>query len=346
MNEETRQDAGRNGEAEPMGEDGSASTAPAAADQVEAEPLLLPIDVWGPDSSLSSWGGPSGWGTRPERGPDWYASPEREQSQAKFIAAVGAGAMLVVLAVLALVLGITGSVWNSDVVTAVAPLTLAIAAGVCALVAWVVRSKARATFSRRAEDERFESLRRRSAALAQQASDGNDPEELTKLITVNRQQMEGYQALTRGQAKTSYRWSQAALGVGLLALIGGVLVTLSTSGVANKTAVAGLTAIAGALSSYVARTYLRIYERTLQQLNFYFRQPLVTSYILTAERVANKIKQKDRHDDMIAAIIDESLKAAAGPPSSAGDSADAPSLRERVTKKLQGEQTPSDGDER
>ena len=67
-----------------------------------------------------------------------------------------------------------------------------------------------------------------------------------------------------------------------------------------------MTAIGSVVAGFISNTYLRVYERTLVQLNFYFQQPLVTSYVLTAERLADKMTGSQR-DDAQKQIIDRVL---------------------------------------
>ena len=52
--------------------------------------------------------------------------------------------------------------------------------------------------------------------------------------------------------------------------------------------------IGGALSGFLSRTYIRVYERALQQLNQYFNQPLLNSYLLSAERIIGEMSVEAR----------------------------------------------------
>jgi hypothetical protein len=94
--------------------------------------------------------------------------------------------------------------------------------------------------------------------------------------------------------------------VGLGVVIAGALGAVLADPAPAKAAAAGLAAIAAAIAGFIARTYLRIYERTLSQLNYYFEQPLVTSYVLTAERLIDKMSQ-ERRDDAVEKVIEQLL---------------------------------------
>jgi Cyanobacterial TRADD-N associated 2-Transmembrane domain len=161
------------------------------------------------------------------------------------------------------------------------------------------RQEARAKFYERQE---------RAARLGvdEALEEVQDVTDLPGLLRFNRRQMEAYESLTRRQAASSYRLSHIALAIGFALVVGGGAAAITASGTAAKVSAAGLAAIAAAVSGFLARTYLRIYERTLLQLNFYYEQPLVSSYVLTAERLVDKMGS-DRRDDSLSRIIEELL---------------------------------------
>jgi hypothetical protein len=149
---------------------------------------------------------------------------------------------------------------------------------------------------------RFE--QRLASARAEQALEQlTSAMELKDLLQINRKQMQAYDALARGQAASSYRVAQIAITVGLLVLVGGSIVAIAAQDETTKITTAALTASGGAIAGYIGRTFLRTYERALEQLNFYFEQPLVTSYILTAERVSETMSAA-RRDDIREKIVE------------------------------------------
>jgi MFS family permease len=195
--------------------------------------------------------------------------------------------------------------------------------GVLALVWHGLHASAVRDFEERREQERKEALRaaRDEALPAAEA-------ELTRLVTANRALLDEYQRPVRAQARTSYTFAQGAIFVGLLVLVGGVIITLTANDPSARLSVAGLTAVGAALSGYIARTYLRVYERAQHQLNFYFREPLITSYLLNAERLAEKLPPGEgrnrAHMEMVLQIVhglggvgDELLPKTAAPESPA-----------------------------
>jgi len=63
----------------------------------------------------------------------------------------------------------------------------------------------------------------------------------------------------------------------------------------------------GGLSAFLGRTYIHVYERSLQQLNEYFDQPLLNSYLLSAERIIDGMDERYR-DRAYGAVIDRLLE--------------------------------------
>ena len=257
---------------------------------------------------------PSTAGTYPSIAPSlgswldelWWESPERLEGVTQFRLWAGCAFAAAVASAGVVLLGVFQVVWSSPLVTFLLTSVGTLASAGCAVNATRVRVQARAKFVKRSSAETI-------PPSSQPSATGAGREELRELIKVNREDMGRYQTLTQNQATTSYRWSLAALGAGLAVLIGGIVVVISATGTADKAAVAGLTGISGALASYVARTYLRIYERTLQQLNFYFQQPLVTSYLLAAERVTHEVDSPPDKHKIRVKIIEQALDAAAQP---------------------------------
>ena len=126
---------------------------------------------------------------------------------------------------------------------------------------------------------------------------------LGRLLEANRDVLRAYQEPVRRQAESSYLFAQIALAIGLCVLIAGILLALLVNDDTSKTVAAGLTAIGGALSGYIGRTYLRVYDRAQQQLNYYFEEPLITSYFLNAERVAERLDGVEQ-DNALKTIVE------------------------------------------
>jgi hypothetical protein len=244
------------------------------------------------------------WGT----GPFWHSPEWRRRRVLSNIVAV-LGALCAVAAVIlwanvadnwgSFEYPVTTALWISSISTSVAALVLGLI--------WYARwATAVGAFRDRLDQERADAFRVARDAVAPQAEG-----ELTRLLEANRALLDDYQRPVRAQARTSYTLSQVAIVVGLLVLLAGVGVTLAASSPSAQLGVAGVTAVGAAVSGYIARTFLRVYERAQDQLNFYFREPLVTSYLLAAERLAEKLSG-ERRECAYAEMVGEIVRALGG----------------------------------
>src|SRR5262249_41021715 len=143
-------------------------------------------------------------------------------------------------------------------------LTIA-ASWLTGLVVWVV------FLHFQARRMRAEEVAQRSRQAAERSEErGLTPDERD----ANQQALARYQYLTQAKATSSYRLAQVAILAGLLILLGGVAITVRTSGTTTQLVVGGLTALGSSISAYVGATSIQVYNRTLSQLNFYYAQPL------------------------------------------------------------------------
>ncbi|MEU9397455.1 hypothetical protein AB0D86_46700 [Streptomyces sp. NPDC048324] len=134
-----------------------------------------------------------------------------------------------------------------------------------------------------------------------------DPQ-LGWLLEFNRQQVLRYHQIVTKQASHSFRSGQVAATVGLVAVGVCLWVGLKNPGTEIKWFSGAIAGIGATVSGYINRTYMRMYERSVQQLSQYFDQPVVTGYFLTAERMA---KQTSLSPDLQKSIINSVLAAAA-----------------------------------
>ena len=207
-------------------------------------------------------------------------------------------------AVIFVALGVVSELFRTDMgLTYQAALLLTIGFGVCAAL-----TLGAAFFMpgyldvRRRERQRDKELR---DEVKQAAVDIRDATDFTELVKANTKNLSSYTELARTQAATSFRNSQIAMGVGLIVLFGGSVATLAASGTITKVAAGSLTALGGAFAGYIARTFLRGYNSAIEQVNFAFRQPLVNSYLLAAERLADKMSTPEAKDNALVAVIDQ-----------------------------------------
>lgn len=210
---------------------------------------------------------------------------------------LAAGAVALLLAALATTIVLVGNdLGLSRREVLVTTIVLSVAGAVAFVAAVLVRPF---THSLQIQREKEERARGAAAAAADALADATT---LPSLIKANRQQMEAYDVLARSQAQTAFRNSQVAMGLGLLVLLSGAVVAIGTPDTTARITTASLSAIGGSLSGFIARTFLRTYHASLDQLNYYFQQPLVTSYLLSAERLIRSMSRAQR-DPTFALLI-------------------------------------------
>jgi hypothetical protein len=230
----------------------------------------------------------------------YHESPEHEWG-------VAAGRVLTALAVGALGGGVTLLVLSSaqahaDPSFGPAGVGLVAAGALLSVLASAARPVARGVYMQR--------LREHDARVeAEKASeDVASAGDLVGLIRANARQMKAYDVLARGQARSSYRMAQIAMTLGMLVLVGGAVASIAVPDMTARITVATLSGLGGALSTFISRTFLRTYRMALTQLNYYFEQPLVTSYILASERVVESVSET-RRDDLFSSIVTQILSA-------------------------------------
>jgi hypothetical protein len=144
---------------------------------------------------------------------------------------------------------------------------------------------------------------------------GNAIEELKSdisfpsLLKVNQTQMDQYHDITKHQAEDAYRNSQIAMAAGLIILVLATIAAILVKGNTSKIILGGVAGLGTAFSAYIGATFLNAYHSALAQLNYYFSQPLINSYFLSAERIVTDMSP-ERRDDLRAKIIDSMLQGA------------------------------------
>lgn len=129
--------------------------------------------------------------------------------------------------------------------------------------------------------------------------------------TVNQRLLAQYHDITKEQAASSYRVSQVAMLVGFAMIVGGGYVVIAKAQSSySQIVVGGLAGLGALFSSYIGATFIRTYNRALAQMNFYYAQPLVQSYVLEAERISSGLSNSAKKDTVLTQIIGQTLKGA------------------------------------
>ncbi|MGM7670281.1 TRADD-N-associated membrane domain-containing protein [Microbacterium sp. A93] len=159
-----------------------------------------------------------------------------------------------------------------------------------------------------------QSLAARRSAAAQEKAEWalqglKDSDDLLGLIKANASQMHAYDLMARRQAAQSHRASMIAMFVGLALVAAGVAVAIMAPDAVSKITGASVTSIGAVVGGYVARTFMANGRRSSENAAFYFQQPLVTSYLLTAERLISQLPEQER-PQALSTTIDTVLRQA------------------------------------
>jgi hypothetical protein len=139
-------------------------------------------------------------------------------------------------------------------------------------------------------------------------------EAIAGLALANFKQMRAFTVIAMRQARMAFYASLIGAAVSLFVLVSGATVAVSLPGTSTKVE-AGLLAAAGsALSSFLARTFLRTYEMTSRQMSYYYGQPLVHCYLLHAEWLTltfGNTLGEDVEAKLLERIVEASIQSAA-----------------------------------
>ncbi|MFE3370034.1 hypothetical protein ACFXOK_10565 [Streptomyces sp. NPDC059173] len=138
--------------------------------------------------------------------------------------------------------------------------------------------------------------------------------ELAALWEATHARLDLYHQIATGQAKTSFRNAQVAMGAGFFLLILFACIALWASTTAVAIVAGGLGAVAAALAGYVAKTFVRSQESAATHLRSYFDQPLELSRYLAAERlVADGDLTQEQRGEILSALV-QAMVAGPQPP--------------------------------
>jgi MFS family permease len=234
----------------------------------------------------------------------WLSSPERARARTQYLVygVVGIGLAYLGVALLALQFVREWLATNFSIPFAVSNLIGlgCVVAGIAILlIAYARLSTAHAKFEEASRREYQEAV---DTAIGEVQGSGD----LLGLMNANRKQMDAYDSLARSQASFSYRTSQIAMGVGLALIVSGVIIVILADKSSTKYAAAIITAVGGATGAYLSRTFLAVQRDAAVQMNFYFEQPLIQSYLLAAERLLEKVPE-NRKSEALETIITAAL---------------------------------------
>jgi hypothetical protein len=128
------------------------------------------------------------------------------------------------------------------------------------------------------------------------------------LLELNREQVLRYHDIVTKQADQSFRAGQLAAAAGLVVIGVCLWVGLNHPGADVKWFSGAIAGTGTAVAGYINRTYMRMYEKSIEQLSQYFDQPVVTGYYLTAERMAKVADlSPDLRDRIIGSVLSTAM---------------------------------------
>jgi hypothetical protein len=139
-----------------------------------------------------------------------------------------------------------------------------------------------------------------------------DNTDLGALLDVNRALLTQYHGLSTGQARTAFRMALTVMVAAAALFIGGCGIAVTASGTVTGVTVAGLSGLVSAVGGYISTTLLRTYQISVRQAEAYFREPVVASYLLAAERVARSMNGEAQQQAALGRVVDGFMRAATG----------------------------------
>ena len=124
-------------------------------------------------------------------------------------------------------------------------------------------------------------------------------------MEMNQRSLEQYQKLTQRQTKTSYRSAQVSISR---------ISSSSARGTPHRPETRQPRLLSApwqqleAVSQDIGATSIRMYQRAQAQMNFYYAQPLVQSYILQAVHLTKQLDDNNRRDSAVEKIIGQTLQ--------------------------------------
>ncbi|MFE7141262.1 hypothetical protein ACFVAG_26255 [Streptomyces sp. NPDC057644] len=134
---------------------------------------------------------------------------------------------------------------------------------------------------------------------------------LAELWETTHARLNHYHEIATGQARTSFRNAQFAMGIGFVLLVAFVILSLNASTTAGTVVAGGLGAVSAALAGFVGRTFIRSQEAAAKHLRSYFDQPLELSRYLAAERL---IADAEMDSEQRTAVLTSLVQAMVAPP--------------------------------
>jgi hypothetical protein len=135
---------------------------------------------------------------------------------------------------------------------------------------------------------------------------------LASLFDVYSKQIDKYQAQTQSRATWSFLCAVVSMIAGIVFLIcgGWEIMRLVDKAPDGTGAIQGhvlpgsiISVMGGAMTAFITKTFLDIHRTSLVQLNHYFKQPVLSSHILSAQRLADLMAKDNLKERMYEELI-------------------------------------------
>jgi hypothetical protein len=135
---------------------------------------------------------------------------------------------------------------------------------------------------------------------------------LASLFDVYSKQIDKYQAQTQSRATWSFLCAVVSMIAGIVFLIcsGWAIMHLGDKDPGGTSAIQQhvlpgsiISVIGGAMTAFITKTFLDIHRTSLVQLNHYFKQPVLSSHMLSAQRLADLLVRRDLRETMYEELI-------------------------------------------
>lgn len=136
----------------------------------------------------------------------------------------------------------------------------------------------------------LESIRTEREELKKKFSEKQD--DVFNTIQLSLNQLSEYYTINLSQAKSSYRWSIAAIIVGIITLLVGIWFFYFN--INPKINLAIISGISGVIIEFIGAANIYIYNKSLKQLNIYFRELINIQDTMLAIELSEKIEDNDK----------------------------------------------------
>jgi hypothetical protein len=149
-----------------------------------------------------------------------------------------------------------------------------------------------------------DSLEVRTKQVAKCIEEIRSSMEMKRLFNLYSKQIEKYHVQTHIRATWSFMFAIFSMIAGLGFVIWGGVVLLTATETVALAAGGIISAIGGGVGGFITKTFLDVHKLSLNQLNRYFKQPVINDHILMAQRLADECNDPETKKKVYQTVID------------------------------------------